>query len=206
MPSIPARSFATQRLRTGESIRVVNTSGGQVIDFWALGVSSAPFPTFMSMVHTRSTPHKLLPAVGESFRDNKRNPILTITEDTSPGVHDVLFAACSPERYAQLNGPPDHDNCANNLYNAVRASRDLPNAEKILEFLSYGWMPDPLNIFMNVEVVDNNILNNLNPISRPGDFITLKAEQDCVVIMSACPMDLSCCNGGEPTSAEYFVG
>lgn len=58
---------------------------------------------------------------------------------------------------------------------------------------------------MNVEIVDNNVLVNKDPTSRPGDYIILQAEQDCVVVMSACPMDLSSCNGGEPTSAEYSV-
>lgn len=205
MPLIPARSFASQRLRVGESIKLINPSGSQVIDFWALAVTNDPFPTFLSMIHTRSTPHKLLPATGESLLDNRRNPILTIVEDTSPGQHDVLFAACSRERYAQLGAAEGHDNCANNLYNAVKASNDLPNKDKVLEFLGYGWMPDPFNVFMNVQVIDNNVLLNEEPTARPGDYITLKAVQDCVVVMSACPMDLSTCNGAEPTSAEFYV-
>lgn len=126
-----------------------------------------------------------------------------MTEDTSPRVHDVLFAACSPERYVLLGASPDHDNCANNLRDAVKACND-PLFDKLAEFLSYGWTPDPLNLFMNVLVQDNT-LRLEKPKSRPGDYVVLRAEQDCVVIMSACPMDLSNCNGGPPGSADFQV-
>lgn len=120
MPIIPARRFAIQRLRVGQSIKVIDSAGGQVIDTWAFSILSTPaFPRYMSMTHTRSTLQKLLPSIHESFLDNRRDPILTIIEDTSPGMHDVLYAACSPERYLQLGADKDHDNCANNLRNAL---------------------------------------------------------------------------------------
>ncbi|KAJ5467312.1 hypothetical protein N7475_005064 [Penicillium sp. IBT 31633x] len=204
MPTVPARGFAIQQLSRGQSIKVINSSGGQVVDFWAFSISSTPsFPRYMSMTHTRSTLHKLLPSIQESFLDNRRSPILTIVEDTSPGVHDVLYAACSPERYLQLGASADHDNCATNLLNAAKEITD-PSFCHLVEFLESGWMPDPLNLFMNV-AINGKELKCLNPESDEGDYITLKAEQDCVVVMSACPMDLSACNGGQPTTVEFQV-
>ena len=155
------------------------------------------------MVHTRSALHKLLPSIHESFLDNRRDPILTIVEDTSPGIHDVLFASCSPERYLQLGGDKEHDNCAKNLHDAVQQCAE-PSFSHITKFLESGWMPDPLNVFMKVDINGAN-LQCLVPESKAGDYIMLKAEQECFVIMSACPMDLSACNGGQPTSAEYEV-
>ena len=153
------------------------------------------------MIHTRSTLHKLLPSTKEAFLDNRRAPILTIIEDTSPGAHDVLFAACSPERYLQLGATNDHDNCAENLCNAVKELKD--NAfDKTLEFLESGWIPDPLNLFMNV-IVKVNKLHFSDPVSGRGNYIVFRAEQECVVIMSACPMDVSAYNGGPPTSADF---
>lgn len=67
-------------------------------------------------------------------------------------------------------------------------------------------MPDPLNLFMKVDF-HGNVLQCLNPESKAGDYIVLKAEQECIIIMSACPMDLSACNGGEgePSSAKFEV-
>ncbi|CEO58866.1 hypothetical protein PMG11_03563 [Penicillium brasilianum] len=204
MPIIPARRFAIQRLRLGQLIKIIDSSGGQVIDTWAFSIPQTPaFPRYMSMTHTRSTLHKLLPSIHESFLDNKRNPILTIVEDTSPGIHDVLFAACSPERYLQLGADKEHDNCAKNLHDAIEQCTE-PSFNHIMKFLESGWMPDPLNLFMKVDI-HGNILQCLNPESKAGDYIVLKAEQECVIIMSACPMDLSACNGGEPSSAKFEV-
>lgn len=204
MPTIPARRFAMQRLHAGQSIKVIDSSGGQVIDTWAFTIPSTPaFPRYMSMTHTRSTLQKLLPSVNESFLDNRRDPILTIVEDTSPGAHDVLYAACSPERYLQLGGHKDHDNCADNLRSAVQQCTE-PSFSHVVGFLESGWMPDPLNLFMKVNI-NGTKLQCLDPDSKAGNYIVLKAEQECIVIMSACPMDLSACNGGEPSSAAFEV-
>ncbi|KAF3798143.1 hypothetical protein GCG54_00010489 [Colletotrichum gloeosporioides] len=204
MPTIPARSFAIQHLQAGQAIKIVNTTGGQVIDTWAFSTSTnEPFPTYLSMTHTRSTHHKLLPSMNESFLDNRQQPILTIREDTSCGMHDVLFAACSPERYVQLGVPWDHDNCAKNLYEAVQSIKS-PWREETVRFLAHGWMPDPLNVFMNVRIHGNS-LQCLDPQGQPGEHMVLRAKQDCVIIMSACPMDVSKCNGGEPTTADFDV-
>lgn len=200
MQTVPPRSFASQALGAGESIKIINTDGGQVVDTWAFSTKGSKFPVFMSMCHTRSTPHQLLPKNGESFLDNRREPMLTIVEDTSPGLHDVLFAACSRERYLQVGAPEDHHNCANNLRSAIASLG--PTFDKVNEFLEYGWMPDPLNPFMKVTIRGNRLVNE-TPESAPGDFITLRAEQDCIVIMSACPMDVGQCNGAAPTSVTY---
>ncbi|RAH68020.1 uncharacterized protein BO66DRAFT_393461 [Aspergillus aculeatinus CBS 121060] len=53
--------------------------------------------------------------------------------------------------------------------------------------------------------IDGADLQCLDPESKAGDFIALKPEQECVVIMSACPMDLSVCNEDEPSSAKFDV-
>ncbi|RAH62158.1 hypothetical protein BO85DRAFT_445582 [Aspergillus piperis CBS 112811] len=205
MPTIPARSFAFQRLHPGQSIKIINTSGSQVIDTWAFTIPSTPntVPRYMSMAHTRPTLQKLLPSINESFVDNNRNPILTITEDTSRGTHDVLYAACSPERYLELGGTADHDNCAQNLRDAVKQCAE-PAFGHVSGLLESGWTPDPLNLFMNVEISGNG-LRVLEPDSKVGDFVVLRAEQECVVFMSACPMDLTACNGEGPSSAEFEV-
>ena len=75
----------------------------------------------MSMEHTRSTIDKMMPDIGEAFLTNKRRPILTIIEDTTPGVHDTLNAACDVHRYHLLGHEGYHDNCTDNLAAALQA-------------------------------------------------------------------------------------
>ena len=52
----------------------------------------------------------------------RRRPILRIVEDTSPGVHDTLMAACDSHRYGLLGCTEYHDNCTDNLWAAMHGS------------------------------------------------------------------------------------
>src|SRR3546814_4940061 len=41
-------------------------------------------------------------AVGDILYSNRRRPILTLVEDSSPGIHDTIIAACDSNRYKFL--------------------------------------------------------------------------------------------------------
>jgi len=112
--------------------------------------------------------------------------LLTVVADTSPGVHDTLIASCDPERYRQLGFNGRHDNCLDNF---ERALADLGLAAPPL--------PAPLNLFMHVPWTEDGSLRFEPPVSSPGDLIRFRAEADLVVVMSACPQDLTPVNGAE---------
>jgi uncharacterized protein len=57
----------------------------------------------------------VVPKVGDGLYDNERRKMLTVTEDTTEGVHDTLIAACDAARYRELGGKEGHRNCADNL-------------------------------------------------------------------------------------------
>jgi uncharacterized protein YcgI (DUF1989 family) len=192
MPRIPVCFSATQSLRAGQAIKTTNTSGGQLIDTW----------TFTHESHAQHAPEFEID-VGNSYLDNHRNPIRTITKDTSQGDHDVLYAACSLERYVQLCASTDHDNCAADLRFAVEKAEDS-SIRRLKELLEANWLPDPRNSFMQVSVKDDGVPCE-DPMDKPGDFVVLRAEQDCVAVFSACPMDVHTCNGGGLTSAEFEI-
>ena len=90
MELIPARRGKATYLNKGQSIRIVNTHGAQVVDTWAFTASM--LTEFMSMEHTRATLTKLVPKVGDGLYTNRRRRILTMTEDTSRGDHVTLRA------------------------------------------------------------------------------------------------------------------
>lgn len=54
--------------------------------------------------------------VGDVLVTNKRRPILTLVDDTSPGVHDTCMSACDIYRYRGLGCEGYHDSCTDNLY------------------------------------------------------------------------------------------
>ncbi|WP_181776733.1 DUF1989 domain-containing protein [Amycolatopsis pittospori] len=173
---VPPGTARAVRVAAGELVRVIDVEGGQVGDVFAF---TADMTEHHSAAHTRARVDRLFPAVGESFATDRRRPILTLVEDTSPGEHDMLIPACDPARYAAL-GAPGHRSCASNLREALD--------EAGLSFA--GPTPQPINVFMRIPVGEDGRLSWLTASSRAGDAITLRADLDCVVVVSACPQDL----------------
>ncbi|HEY1299813.1 MAG TPA: urea carboxylase-associated family protein [Stellaceae bacterium] len=194
MIEIPARRGKAARLVRGQSVRVVNTTGQQVVDTWAF--NTADLGEFMSMEHSRVAIGHIIPAVGDTFVTNRRRPVLTLVEDYSGGIHDTLFAACDRWRYELLGGTGYHDNCTDNL---AAALAELG--------LAAPTTPAPLNLFMNIPVIDGNRVEVRPPVSTPGSHVVLRAEMDCVVAFSACPQDMVPVNGlaMRPTHAHFAI-
>ena len=117
LATIPARQGKAAFLEPGQSVRIINTHGQQVIDTWAF--SRHDLTEFMSMEHSRTTLARIMPRVGQSMVTNRRRPILTLVEDTSGGIHDTLLAACDRYRYELLGCEDYHDNCTDNLAAAL---------------------------------------------------------------------------------------
>ena len=109
-------------LAEGQCFRVMDVAGGQVGDLFAF--TAADPGEFASASHTRVAIGKLFPRQGDPVLTNRRRPILSVLEDTSPGWHDMLYAACDPARYASLGAPASHRSCAGNLAEAL-AGRGL---------------------------------------------------------------------------------
>jgi len=190
--TIPARRGKAAFVRQGQSIKIINTHGQQVVDTWAF--VAGLMTEFLSLEHARSKILRMRPQVGDALITNKRRPILTLTEDTSPGVHDTLLAACDNERYGLLGCTDYHDNCTDNLHAALDAL-GLHSHET----------PSPLNLFMNVPWEPSGALSFVAPTAKPGDYVVLKAALDCIVAMSACPQDILPINGDlkQPTEAHF---
>lgn len=190
--TIPARRGKAVRLKAGQQIRVINTYGKQVIDTWAF--NAADLKEFMSMEHSRATMLTVFPKIGDTFLTNHRRPILTITEDTTPGIHDTLIAACDSHRYKQLGVVGYHESCTENLALALKELGLMPPET-----------PSPLNLFMNIPVKPDGALSFEPPVSEAGQYTTLRAEMDLVIVFSACPQDVLPVNGLHPTDAHFCV-
>lgn len=52
-------------------------------------------------------------------------------------------------------------------------------------------VPSPFNLWMNIPWTQDpkpcGSLGVIPPVSKPGDYIVLRAEMDCIVAFSACP-------------------
>jgi uncharacterized protein YcgI (DUF1989 family) len=194
LQTIPARKGRAVRMSKGQSIRLVNTSGTQVVDTWAFSVHN--LGERMSMEHTRASLNKIFVTVNDTFVTNQRSPILTITEDTTPGNHDTLMPACDVHRYAKQYGLKEyHGNCTDNLREALREIGE--------EGEEYS--PTPFNVFMNIPIKDDKSLSWEPPTTEAGQHITFRAEMDLIIAFSACPNDVLPINGNQFSDAHFLV-
>ena len=191
---VPPRCGVAVRVVAGRSIRVINTHGTQVCDFWAL-CDGAPHE-FLSMAHCHTETGGIMPAVGDVMVSNRRRPMLTITSDDSPGVHDTVIASCDWPRYQVLGCSEYHDNCADNFRMALMAIGEAA-----------VHVPDPFNLWMNIPVSPQGRISWEAPVSSAGHSIVLRAETDIIAVMSACPQDLTPVNGDglAPTELHFRI-
>ena len=189
---IPARQGRAVRLKKDALLTIFNPHGNQVCDFFAI-VENNP-SEFLSMEHCRTALGRIYVGNGDVLVSNRRRPLIEIVEDTSPGVHDILIACCDLPRYQQLGASGYHDNCADNFKMSLSAI-----GEKATH------VPSPFNIWMNIPVSASGEYKWLPPVSMPGDHIVLKAHEDCIAVMSACPQDMTPVNGSNtaPTNLEF---
>jgi uncharacterized protein len=59
-------------------------------------------------------------------------------------------------------------------------------------------VPQPINLFMNIPVDGEGGLGWEPAPTKAGDSVTLRAEMDCFVVVSACPQDIVPINDQRP--------
>jgi uncharacterized protein YcgI (DUF1989 family) len=188
VPGGYARAFEVER---GSLITVIDIEGGQVADFIAFNrdrVSERLSPS-----HTRLALHSIKLKIGDDLRSNLRRPMLKVIEDRV-GTHDLLIPACDEHRYRVDYGVREHRSCVANFEDALvpwEISREL--------------IPDPLNIFENSSIEPDGTLIHLPVVSRPGDYLALKALMPLVCAVSACPMDLNVTGGDRITDILVVI-
>ena len=183
---IEPRRGASLRLEVGQQLKVVDVAGGQVADLFAINQSDDS--EYLSAQHTRATTSHLFPAVGDDFVTNRRRPILRLVADDSPGIHDMLIAACDPERYELLGVEGHHHSCQENYLDEVTRLG-----------LRTACVPQSVNLFMHIPVADDGGLSWCAALTNAGDSVTVEAMMPCWIIVSACPQDIVAINNHEPT-------
>jgi hypothetical protein len=188
---IPAREGRAVRVFARRRFRVIDVEGGQVADTWAF-VADDP-GEYHSAQHTRAFVDRLFPLPGEQFVTNRRRPILTLEDDNSPGIHDMLIAACDSARYEELGVQGWHASCEENLHRALEAIGVQPIPR---------FAPQPINLFMNTPARADGTIEWLPAETMAGDHVVLRAELDLILAVSACPQDVVAINQRRPSPIE----
>ena len=166
-------------LERGQVLRVIDPQGEQVSD--VLAFAAADRSERLSSGRSLDYNNTIYLTTGHVLYSNRSNPMFTILEDRV-GRHDFLLTPCSQETFEILYEGHEgyHPSCFENL---------AKNLER------WGIAPDDIpttfNAFMNVQIGPSGELEIGPPLSRPGDFVDLRAEMDLVVGVTACSAEKS---------------
>lgn len=185
---IPGYQGGALRLGKGCIFRVIDMEGCQIADMFTL--CAADISEYFSPALTRQVIFRLTPRPGDLLYSNRRRPMLTFLDDTSPGRHDMAFAPCDPGFYVALGGDDSHPNCRDNFYRAMRALN-----------LSLEPPPDPFNLFQNTSPRPDGDFAVGPTLSKAGDYVEFRAEMDVIVVVTACSVDLPV-DGIEPIGGK----
>ena len=190
---IPAREYTSLILHRGEILRVIDLEGKQVADLVAMNATDTSEK--LSCVYSNLLNGTWKLTKGHILYSNRARPMISIKED-KVGLHYSGGGFCSEEinflRFKVRNTP----NCAENLTLAFR-----PHGIQREDFD----FDSCFNIFMNLTFQPDGTMKLQEPLSKPGDYIDLKSEMDCIVALSNCPQDRNPCNAFNPTPLQIKV-
>ena len=178
IPATHAKAFEVKR---GQVLNIVQVAGPQMVDAVFLNANDlrevfhAGWTAALNMMAGTGTLRKVGKLYSKPPRDNL---MLEVVEDPV-GVHLPWNGGrCSRGFYSGI-GQPDHRNCQDNL------------AEVLAPYgLGEDDVPDVFNAFMNVAGIEEGRFETVMPVSKKGDYISLRAEMDILAAVSACPFDL----------------
>lgn len=189
---VPAGRGRAFQMKAGQFALITNSHGNQVVDAWAVAADDV-FET-SSMDHTRSMTSNIYFQRGMSAASSRRRPMLTMVADSAGVRHDTLLCPCTRELYQQLGCKEYHRSCTDNFHEA------LSDVDIALPFT-----PASLNLFMNVPVTSEGVVDRVPPATAAGDHVVLRADMDITLVLSACPQDITPINGAARTPKDVAV-
>ena len=208
---IPPKSSLGFVVKKGQYLRIIDIEGKQCGDFIVLNEHNLkehmdPLNTRTGIIRTElfsASPPKIafggvyFPSgvgtrllTGNKLISNIFNEMMTVVADTQvpAGVHDFFAGRCSSKIF-ELRGVGPRDGC---LELFLKALKDWG-------FTKSEEVPPNISFFMNVPLDPATGLFYIEePVTRPGDYIELRAEMDCVCALTACPANVTSKATGTP--------
>jgi len=191
--TIPALAPWSGLIKRGQVIRIVDLEGQQAVD--TLFYRADDFSERYSAQDTLRAQGSAYVVTGTTLLSNEDNAMLTVTDNTG-GAHDTSAGACSCESNTVRFG--HHTKymhaCRENFL--LEVSRHGMDKRDIVA---------NINFFMNVPVEPDGRLAIVDGVSKPGDYVELRAEMDVLCVISNCPQVNNPCNGFNPTPVRVLI-
>ena len=191
-------------VRKGQHLRVIDLEGKQVCDMAIFNLDNLREKLSTSYSRTRYVPKTMGDYVprdklmeGDTLMSTICRPMMTIMEETAPvkGVHDCHNRMCNFYLYEVQLGMGRLDGCHELISQAVEPYGLLPED-----------IPDTFDINMSyTHDCEKHCWIIGEPVSRAGDYVEFRAEMNCLVGLSVCPLEAGACNAGKSTPMKIEV-
>jgi uncharacterized protein len=155
----------------GQLLKVAAAEAGAVASLF--GFAKADSQVFLSVHHTRVFSNSYLLNLGMRLVTNRRRPLMVLGKDTI-GAHDLLMPA-STTADLQALGTEAQQGCVEAVQGELKRLGLVPPR-----------LPDPINLFMNVQLHQDGRLEPLPNRVVAGDHVIFRVLRDTVFIVSAC--------------------
>src|SRR5262247_803117 len=189
--TIPARGEWSGRVAAGQTLRIVDLEGRQAVDF--LCYSAADPSERYNAADSLKLAGALFLTTGHGLYSDMGRRLFTIVADTC-GRHDTIGGCCSAESNQLRYSVTDTPSCRQNFLRALEPF-GLGKKDIVAN----------LNWFMNVPVDPDGTMGIVDGLSKPGDYVELRAEMDVLAVISNCPQTRNPCNGFNPTPIRVTV-
>jgi uncharacterized protein len=190
---IPAAAPWSRVVRRGEVLRIVDLEGQQAVD--TLFYNAHDHAERYSVHDTLLAQGSAYITAGSALMSSEGNVMVTMIADTC-GRHDSSAGACS---------------CEANTVRFGHHTRYMHACREnfLLELTRYGMtkrdVVSNVNFFMNVPIMPDGALAIVDGVSRPGDYVEMRAEMDVLCVISNCPQVNNPCNGFRPTPVRVLI-
>jgi urea carboxylase-associated protein 1 len=189
--TVPARGETSFVMKQGQVMRAIDVEGQQVADLMLYRLQDPEERYWVA--NTIKLNNQVYLTTGHRLYSDRANAMATIVEDTC-GTHDTLCGSCSADIDLVRYQVRWHPNCTDNFVRSLARHR-LKRRDMVMSF----------NLFMNAPVQPDGSFAIVEPRSKPGDHIDIRADMDLIVCFSNCPQDLNPCNGFNPTALHVVV-
>ncbi len=188
---IPGGSYWSRVIRRGTTLRLIDLEGGKGVSFLCYNADN-PVERY-NAADTGKIQFNVFLTRGMLLYSDMGRVLFSITEDTC-GYHDTIAGASTALSVETRYGPGDWKNTRANFLNCL-AKHNLGKKD----------IPPNLNFFSRVKVEPDGALALVPEVSKPGNFIDLRAEMNVLVVLSNTPHVLDPGPTYAPTAIRAIV-
>ena len=189
---VPARGSWSRKLTKGQMMRIVDLEGKQAVDFLCYNADDYE-DRYAAADTMKINPSGIFLSTGTVLYSVGLTPLFTIVADTC-GKHDTIGGCCSAALNTFRYKVGYQPNCRDNF---------------LRELKKYGLGPKDMaanvNFFMYVPVGENGEMDMGPSISKPKDYVDLRADHNVLAVISNCPQINNPVNDYNPTPIRVMV-